>query len=66
MTLDVKKIYLNTPMVRYKYVRIKIEDIPEEILLSINCVTKYQVTAPCLCRDPERDVWFATGRNISA
>ncbi len=33
MTLDVKNFYLNTPMVRYKYVCIKIEDIPEEIIV---------------------------------
>ena len=33
MTLDVKNFYLNTPMVRYEYVRIKIDDIPEEIIL---------------------------------
>ncbi len=32
MTLDVKKIYLNMPMGRYEYVRIKLEDIPEEII----------------------------------
>ena len=33
MTLDVKNFYLNTPMVRYEYVRIKIDDIPEEIIV---------------------------------
>jgi hypothetical protein len=33
MTLDVKNFYLNTPMVRYEYVRIKIDDIPKEIIL---------------------------------
>ncbi len=33
MTLDVKNFYLNTPMVQYKYVRIKIDNIPEEIIL---------------------------------
>ncbi len=32
MTLDVKNFYLNTPMERYEYVKIKIEDIPEEII----------------------------------
>ena len=32
MTLDVKNFYLNTPMERYKYVKIKIEDIPNEII----------------------------------
>ena len=33
MTLDVKNFYLNTPMVRYEYVRIKLDDIPEEIIV---------------------------------
>jgi hypothetical protein len=33
MTLDVKNFYLNTPMACYKYVKIKLEDIPEEIIL---------------------------------
>ncbi len=33
MTLDVKNFYLITAMVKYKYVHIKIEDIPEEIIV---------------------------------
>ena len=36
MTLDVKNFYLNTPMLRYKYVKIKIDDIPEEIIIEYN------------------------------
>mgnify|MGYP006202481245 FL=1 len=36
MTIDVKNFYLNTPMVRYKYVQIKLEDIPEEIIREYN------------------------------
>ena len=36
MTLDVKNFYLNTPVTRYKYVRIKIDDIPEEIIVEYN------------------------------
>ncbi len=30
--LDIKDFYLNTPMKRYEYMRIKITDIPEEII----------------------------------
>jgi hypothetical protein len=30
--LDVKDFYLNTPMKRYKYMRIKITNIPKEII----------------------------------
>ncbi len=32
MTLDIKNFYLNTPMEQYKYVRIKLDDVPEEII----------------------------------
>ncbi len=30
--LDIKDFYLNTPMKRYEYIRIKITDIPEKII----------------------------------
>ena len=30
--LDIKDFYLNTPMKRYEYMRIKITNIPEEII----------------------------------
>jgi hypothetical protein len=36
MTLNLKIFYLNTPMTRYEYVRIKIEDVPEEIIVEYN------------------------------
>ncbi len=36
MTLDVKDFYLNTPMVRYEYVWIKNDDIPDEIIVEYN------------------------------
>ena len=31
--LDVKDFYLNTPMTRYEYMRLKLTDIPEEIIV---------------------------------
>jgi hypothetical protein len=40
MTLDIKNFYLNTPMVRYKYVRIRIEDILEEIIVEYKLCDK--------------------------
>jgi hypothetical protein len=33
LMLDVKDFYLNTPMTRYEYMRIKLTDIPEEIIV---------------------------------
>ena len=32
VTLDIKDFYLNTPMKRYKYMFLKLVDIPEEII----------------------------------
>jgi hypothetical protein len=32
VTLDIKDFYLNTPMKRYEYMRLKLVDIPEEII----------------------------------
>jgi hypothetical protein len=40
MTLDVKNFYLNTLMVQYEYVRIKINDIPDEIIVEYNLKDK--------------------------
>ncbi len=36
MTLDVKNFYLNTPMVKYEYVRIKVDDISDKIIVEYN------------------------------
>jgi hypothetical protein len=33
MTLDIINFYLNTPMLRYEYMHIQINDIPEEIIV---------------------------------
>jgi hypothetical protein len=37
ITLDVKIFYLNTPMVRYKYLQIKIDDVPDKIIVEYTC-----------------------------
>jgi hypothetical protein len=34
--LDVKDFYLNTPMARYEYMRLKLTAIPEEIIIKYN------------------------------
>lgn len=36
MTLDIKNFYLNTPMTRYEYVRLKLDDVPDEIIVEYN------------------------------
>jgi len=32
MTADIKNFYLNTPLTRHEYVRLKLSDIPEEVI----------------------------------
>jgi hypothetical protein len=36
MTMDIKYFYLNTPMTRYKYMRLKISDMPDEVIEHYN------------------------------
>ena len=40
MTIDIKDFYLNTPMGGYEYMRIKITDIPNDIIHQYNLQTK--------------------------
>ncbi len=32
MTMDIKDFYLNTPMARYEYMRLRIADMPEDVI----------------------------------
>ena len=32
LMIDIKDFYLNTPMKRYEYMRLKMQDIPDEII----------------------------------
>ncbi len=36
MSLDIENFYFNTPMLRYEYVHIRINDVPEEIIKQYN------------------------------
>ena len=40
MTIDINDFQLNTPMARYKYMRLKLCDIPEEVTKHYNLATK--------------------------
>ena len=40
MTIDIKDFYLNTPMARYEYMRLKLCDIPEDVARHYNLATK--------------------------
>ncbi len=32
MTMDIKKFYLNTPMARYEYMRLKLSNLPDNVI----------------------------------
>ena len=36
MTIDIKNFYLNTPMQRYEYIKLKLSDIPDEVIEEYN------------------------------
>jgi hypothetical protein len=36
MTMDIKDFYLNTPMARYKYMRLRIADMPDDVIEHYN------------------------------
>ena len=40
MTIDINDFYLNTPMARYEYMRLKLCDIPEDVTNHYNLATK--------------------------
>ena len=43
MTIDIKDFYLNTPMARYEYMRLKLCDIPEDVARHYNLATKVKI-----------------------
>ena len=36
MTLDIKNFYLNTPLARYEYLRIKLSNLPDDVIEEYN------------------------------
>ena len=40
MTIDIKNFYLNTPMERYEYMRLKLSDLPDDVIKPYNLSQK--------------------------
>ena len=40
MTLDLKNFYLNTPLARYEYIRLKLSNLPDEVIEEYNVKEK--------------------------
>ena len=43
MTIDIDDFYLNTPMTRYKYMCLKLCDVPEDVARNYNLSTKVKI-----------------------
>ena len=39
-TMDIKNFYLNTPLTRYEYMRLKMSDIPDDVIEEYNLLDK--------------------------
>ena len=53
MLIDIKDLYLNTPMPCYKYTRIKLSDLPDDMIRQYNLrgkLTKYGYVYTETCR----------------
>jgi hypothetical protein len=40
MTMDIKNFYLNTPMNRFEYMRLRIADMPDHVITQYNLQNK--------------------------
>ena len=40
MTIDIKNLYLNTPLERYKYMWLKLADLPDNVIKHYNFESK--------------------------
>jgi len=36
MTLDIKNFYLNTPLTKYEYLRLRLDNFPEDVIAQYN------------------------------
>jgi hypothetical protein len=65
MSLDIKNFYLNTPMLRYEYVHIRIDNVPEEIIKiyksRLDDYARYEAAehgAAKFLRETVNEVWY--------
>jgi hypothetical protein len=61
MTIDIKDFYLNTPMDRPEFMRLKMADIPKDFIELYNL--RQLATPDGLCTGSKRYVWSSAGRH---
>ena len=65
MTMDIKDFYLNTPMARYKYMRLCIADMPEDVIEHYNLRDKATPDGYVYCQIQNRMYGLPQARIIS-
>ena len=50
MTMDIKDFYLNNPMAKYKYMRLHIADMPEDVIKHYNLRNKATPNGYVYCK----------------
>ena len=50
MTMDIKDFYLNTPMTRFEYMRLRIADMPEDVIAQYNLREKATPNGYVYCK----------------
>ena len=57
ITIDIKDFYLNTPMARSEYIRLKLNDLPKSMVQTIQSGGKINQGRVCARGDLTRHVW---------
>ena len=65
MTLDIKNFYFNTPLARYKYLRLKLSNFPDDVLEEYN-LKKRKKGYFFVRRSTKRYLRIAASRVVSA
>ena len=63
MTLDIKHFYLNTPLARYEYLRLKLTNLPEDVIEEYGLKEKETKDGYVYVEIRKGHVWSATGRH---
>ena len=65
MSVDIKKFYLNTPMARYEYMRLKIAELPQDFIDEYKLHDKTKQIVRVL-GNPKGHVWVTSSRHPRA
>ena len=63
MTINIKDFYLHTPMLRYKYMRLKSEDLPEDFIEEYKLRDKVTKDGYVYVKVRKRNIWIIAVRN---